>query len=115
MRYEIIGQHWTKNTTIERVVNGKNKTDAKNKFEKNNPHFAIVQITARDSPFYISAKRVSKKWLEKYFGLNIDTNKFSSFWQTDGGKATQDFDRLNNRTHEIIHRSNSKTYWGKLK
>lgn len=119
MRYEIVAHHWTKNHEIERTVNAKNKRVAKANFERTHPDYAIVQITARESPFIHSgrgnAKRVSKMWLEKYFGIRINSNQYTSFWQTDGGKATQEFDRLNSREYEIIHRSGSKTYWGKLK
>lgn len=58
--------------------------------------------------------KVTKGWIEQYFGIRIDRpEQYSSYWQTDGGTATQDFDRLPEDEYEIVHRSSSKTYWGK--
>ena len=58
--------------------------------------------------------KVTKGWIEQYFGIRIDRpEQYSSYWQTDGGTATQDFDRLPEDEYEVVHRSSSKTYWGK--
>lgn len=60
-------------------------------------------------------KRISKKWFKRYFGVDPDPEKkYSSIWQTDGGKATRDFERLPEE-FEIVYRSSSKTYWGKIR
>lgn len=58
--------------------------------------------------------KVTKRWIEQYFGIKNDRpEQYSSYWQTDGGTATQDFDRLPENEYEIVQRSSSKTYWGK--
>lgn len=58
--------------------------------------------------------KVTKGWIEQYFGIKIDRpEQYSSYWQTDGGTATQDFDRLPEDEYELVHRAPSKTYWGK--
>ena len=58
--------------------------------------------------------KVTKGWIEQYFGIKIDRpEQYSSYWQTDGGTATQDFDRLPENEYELVHRASSKTYWGK--
>lgn len=58
-------------------------------------------------------RRVSKKWLEKYFGLNLAEYKGRKgiFVQTDGGKGTWDFERPSQENWECVYQSNSKTYY----
>lgn len=66
-------------------------------------------------------KRVSKNWLQKYFGLPKEyLDQFEPpFYATEGGRATWDFDRLNKipgyENFEGVHRSSSYTYWAKRK
>lgn len=50
--------------------------------------------------------KVTKGWIEQYFGIKIDRpEQYSSYWQTDGGTATQDFDRLPENEYELVHRA----------
>jgi hypothetical protein len=62
----------------------------------------------------MSTIKVTKGWIEQYFGIKIERpEQYSSYWQTDGGTATKDFDKLPEDEYEMVHRAPSKTYWGK--
>ncbi len=54
-------------------------------------------------------KRITKTWLQQYFGLRLQDYGKGKFVQTDGGYGTWDFDRLDNA--EKVYQSSSKTYW----
>lgn len=56
-------------------------------------------------------KRVSKKWLEEYFSLDLRDLKGGYFLQTDGGRTTWDHDRPKEKRAIVIHKSPSKVYW----
>ena len=58
-------------------------------------------------------KRISKKWMEKYFGIDLSylKGRKGRIVQLDGGKATWDFDVPTNPKAERIFQSSSKTYF----
>jgi len=56
-------------------------------------------------------RKVSKQWLEAYFGLNLRDLKGGYFLQTDGGRATWDYERPKEKRVFLIHQDASKTYW----
>jgi len=60
-------------------------------------------------------KRITKRWFTKYFGFDPDPEKeFFSLWETDGGRGTLDCIAFI-KGYELIHRSSSKSYWGKIR
>jgi len=60
---------------------------------------------------YMEPRKVSKQWLEAYFGLNLRDLKGGYFLQTDGGRATWDYERPKEKRVFLIHQDASKTYW----
>lgn len=66
-------------------------------------------------------KKVSKKWLHEYFGIDISElnqkleDEFGKtnipIYQYDGGRGTWDFDRPEYGDWLMVYQSNSKTYY----
>jgi hypothetical protein len=61
----------------------------------------------------VKVKRVSKKWAEKYLGIDLSEFKGrkGKVIQTDGGRGTWNYDVPHDPTAELIWMTTGKTYW----